>query len=103
MTIYKVIVDEQGTTRWFSDDNLHRENGPAIEYANGDKEYYLNGERHRENGPAVEWTNGDKVYYLNGIKLTETKFNQKTKKTKKSSCEGKMVEIDGVKYKLVSI
>ena len=31
----------------------------------GNKSWYLNGKRHREDGPAVEWANGDKVWYLN--------------------------------------
>ena len=34
--------------------------------ANGDKEWYLNGQLHREDGPAVEYANGDKYWYLNG-------------------------------------
>jgi hypothetical protein len=29
-------------------------------YANGDKEWWLNNKRHREDGPACEWANGDK-------------------------------------------
>ena len=45
---------------------LHREDGPAIEYDNGYKEYYLNGKYHREDGPAIERANGDKFYCLNG-------------------------------------
>ena len=38
--------------------NLHREDGPAIEYANGNKHWYLNGKLHREDGPAIENANG---------------------------------------------
>ena len=35
---------------------------PAIEKANGDKEWYKEGERHRENDkPAIEKANGDKM------------------------------------------
>jgi hypothetical protein len=45
---------------------IHREDGPAVEYANGDKEWYLNGKLHREDGPAVEDTDGYKEWYLNG-------------------------------------
>jgi hypothetical protein len=44
---------------------LHREDGPAIEYVNGRKEWYLNGERHREDGPAVEYANEYKAWWLN--------------------------------------
>jgi hypothetical protein len=32
---------------------LHRLNGPAIEYANGTKEWYKNGLIHRLDGPAI--------------------------------------------------
>ena len=44
---------------------LHREDGPAIEYANGTKCYIKNGLRHREDGPAVEWNDGYKEWWLN--------------------------------------
>ena len=47
-------------------DKLHREDGPAVEHTNGDREYYINGKRHREDGPAVEYSNGNKGYYING-------------------------------------
>jgi len=36
-------------------------------YDNDDKEWYLNGNLHREDGPAVESANGDKEWYLNGL------------------------------------
>ena len=48
---------------------LHREDGPAFEYADGTKAWYLNGERHREDGPAVEDANGHKEWYLNGEEI----------------------------------
>ena len=40
--------------------DLHREFGPAVEFASGYKEWYLNGKRHHENAPAVELSNGTK-------------------------------------------
>lgn len=33
---------------------LHREGGPAIEWANGIKEWWIHGKPHRADGPAVE-------------------------------------------------
>jgi hypothetical protein len=60
-------VDIAGTKRWWLNGKLHREDGPAIEYANGTKKWYLNGVRHREDGPAIEWANGGKTWYLNGV------------------------------------
>jgi hypothetical protein len=44
---------------------FHRKEGPAIEYANGDKKWWVNGQLHREDGPAEEWANGSKVWYMN--------------------------------------
>ena len=66
---YYVTVDEEGNTRWFKDARCtirHREDGPAIEYANGTKRWYQNGELHRENGPAIEYTDGHKEWCQNG-------------------------------------
>ena len=58
-----------------SEGQLHREDGPAIEFANGTKKWFLDGIRHREDGPAIEYTDGDKEWYLNGEELTEEEFN----------------------------
>ena len=68
---YYVTVDEEGTTRWYKDAKctvLHRENGPAIEYADGDKFWHQNGLLHRTDGPAVEWADGTKSWYQNGLR-----------------------------------
>jgi hypothetical protein len=90
-----------GEKRWFLDNKRHREDGPAEEYANGDKVWYLNDERHREDGPAVELANqshnGGKYWYLNGQELTEKEF---LSRKRGNSCDGKIVEIDGVRYQL---
>jgi hypothetical protein len=66
-----------GTKRWYLNDKLHREDGPAIEYANGDKHWYLDNELHREDGPAMEYADGDNFWYLDGINYSESDFNQK--------------------------
>jgi hypothetical protein len=147
MQTYKVTVDEDKTTRWYNDkEKLHRLDGPAIEYADGDKvwyvdgklhrldgpaiedagykswwvdgkrhrldgpavedadgskSWYVNGERHRLDGPAIEYADGYKSWYVNGKKMTEKEFNEYIKP--KPSCEGKVVEVDGKKYKLTAI
>jgi hypothetical protein len=41
-------------------------------------EWRLNGYLHREDGPAIEWANGEKEWYLKGEILSETNFNQRT-------------------------
>jgi hypothetical protein len=40
-----LIVDNEGTKHWYLNGKYHREDGPAIEYANGDKEYWILGIR----------------------------------------------------------
>ena len=59
-------VDDNGNKFWHLNGEIHREDGPAIEYANGNKFWLLNDKLHREGGPALEWADGDKFWYLNG-------------------------------------
>jgi len=100
MQTYKVTVDKYKTIRWYNDkDQLHRLDGPAVKYANGFKEWYVDGKIHRLDGPAVEYANGSKEWWVEGKKITEKEFNEYIKP--KPSCEGKVVEVDGIKYKLV--
>ena len=73
MIEYTVKVQED-KTEWYLNGKRHREDGPAIEWSDGDKEWYLNGKRHREDGPAIESSNGDKEWYLNGEELSEEEF-----------------------------
>ena len=74
MTPQYIEIDEYGNTFYFKDKEMnifHREDGPAIEYADGYKGWYLNGKRHREDGPAIEGANGYKYWYLNGVRHRE--------------------------------
>ena len=102
-----VVVDDIGTTRWYKDAKctvLHRENAPAVEYANGsrlwcqngqrhridgpaiewwdgDKRWWQNGQRHRADGPAIEWASGRKDWFINGNRMTEAEFLAATQPT----------------------
>ncbi len=67
-----------GDRYWYLNDNYHREDGPAVEYADGSRCWYLNGERHREDGPAVECSDGSRYWFLNGVEYTEKEFLKKT-------------------------
>jgi hypothetical protein len=98
MKTYTVKIDEYGTKRWYINNKLHREDGPAVECADGYKAWYINGKLHRENGPAAEYADGDKCWYINDVELTEEQFNNRTNKNLTPSV--KVVEIDGVKYEL---
>jgi len=52
--------------RYYNDQfQFHRLDGPAIERADGGKQWYQNGERHRLDGPAIEGADGGKHWYQN--------------------------------------
>jgi hypothetical protein len=45
---------------------------PAMEEDTfGNKFWYLKGKLHREDGPAIEYADGDKSWWLNGEEVTE--------------------------------
>jgi hypothetical protein len=71
MIEYTVKVYTSGNKFWLLNGKLHREDGPAVEWADGYKSWWLNGKRHREDGPAVEWVDGSKFWYLKGTYMTE--------------------------------
>ena len=64
-----------GSKEWWINGKLHRENGPAVEFANGRKVWYMNGQCHRIDGPAIEWVDGSKYWCINGVEHTEKEFN----------------------------
>ena len=98
---YTVKVFAVGTRHWYLNGELHREDGPANERHDGTRFWYLNGKIHREDGPAVEYADGTRHWYLNDEYLTKAEFLNRTQK--KLSCDGRVVEIDGVKYKLTAV
>ena len=55
---------------------IHREDGPAMEWDNGTKEWFINGLYHRMNGPAVEYSGGSKEWYLNGEQYSEEEYKR---------------------------
>jgi hypothetical protein len=61
---------------------LHRTDGPAIEYSYGTKAWWINGKPHREDGPAAVYSNGDKEWYLDGFEYTEHQWEQEIAKIK---------------------
>jgi len=71
-------IRESGDRYWFnSNGELHREDGPAIEYHNGGKEYYENGWLHRIGRPAIEFTKGIRFWYLRGKQYSEYDYWEK--------------------------
>ena len=63
-------VDEDGTQRWYVNDQLHRPDGPAIIGTDGSQAWYVNSQRHRLDGPAVIWANGDQEWWVNYQNIT---------------------------------
>lgn len=61
--ICKIFKD--GSRRWYHNNKLHRENGPAV--INAHRFWYQNGHLHHLNGPAIEWNNGDKIWFQNSL------------------------------------
>lgn len=52
-------------------------NEPIVEIdKNGSKRYYLNDKLHRVNGPAAEWGNGDKSWWINSKRVERTTQEQ---------------------------
>jgi hypothetical protein len=60
----------------------HRTDGPAVEYKDGVKQWWVNGQCHRENGPAFEYPSGAKFWFLNGNPYTEQEWKQEVAKIK---------------------
>ena len=54
---------------------LHRENGPAVEWDDGEKWWYFEDKKHRLDGPAVEYSDGRELWFINDDRLSEEEFN----------------------------
>jgi len=77
MKTQDIKINEDGDKYYYSDAAMtirHRLDGPAIEYADGAKWWYVDGERHRLDGPAIEHADGTKWWYMHGKRLSEKEF-----------------------------
>lgn len=72
-----IISSESGRTNTIKliDISNHYE---VAKYLNGSMFWYLNNIRHREDGPAILYPDGYKEWWLNGLKLTENEFEEET-------------------------
>jgi len=63
-----LIVANGGDKFWYKDDQLHREDGPAVEFVlSRSRWWYKNGRIHREDGPAVEGSGSlPNIWYYHG-------------------------------------
>jgi hypothetical protein len=69
------------------DGEQHRTDGPAVEWANGSKQWWVNDQRHRTDGPAIEYTDGMKRWYIHGEELSEEEFRQWKRSQRKNGFE----------------
>ena len=91
-----VRLSDSGHTRYTLNGELHRLDGPALEWANGDAEWWADGQphrlgapaiefaaariwlvrgkRHRLDGPAIERRDGTKKWFIDDVELTEAEF-----------------------------
>jgi hypothetical protein len=68
MQEYTVRIDSNGDRCWYKPGTrvLHRLDGPAIEYADGIREWWVDGKRHRLDGPAIEYASGTREWWVDG-------------------------------------
>ena len=62
---------------------IYREDGPAIEYSSGTRQWFKNGVLHREDGPAIVLKDGRHEYYLNGIQYFKEDYWKEIERLKK--------------------
>ena len=63
-----LFIDIYGIKRWKNKKGeLHRLDGPAVEYIDGAEEWYQNGYLHRLNWPAAIRNDGTKEWWQNGV------------------------------------
>ena len=64
----------------------------------GTRSWFVNGQLHREDGPAIEYADGTRSWYVNGQSMTQQEFLKRN-----APCAGREVEIDGIKYRLTAV
>ena len=79
------VIWEDGEKWWCQNGKIHREDGPAIILPSGSEMWYQNGQLHREDGPAVIWSDGEKEWWIEGKRYSfqkwanELNLDQKTR------------------------
>jgi len=80
MEVYCVKIDEKGTIRWYQNGQYHRtDGGPAIECKDNYKAWYQYGKLDRTDGPAIENADGSKEWFIGGKEYTQDEFDKITK------------------------
>ena len=72
---------------------LHREDGPAIEYPSGYKEWRIDNKLHRIDGPAVEYSNGLELHwYIDDQYYSEGDFYRAIREVKQLPLALKLID-----------
>jgi hypothetical protein len=101
----KVVVHRETTEYYDAQGKLHRNTSPAVVESDGSKFWYKHGVLHREDGFAIEYPEGTGEWWINGNRLTEEEFNSRAYAGELGHypLHGKIMEIDGKKYKLEAV
>lgn len=62
-------IEYEDGEEWYIDGVLHRVDGPAIIYEGEYKAWWFNGKRHRLDGPAVEFDDDNKEWWFDGRRI----------------------------------
>ncbi len=73
------IEYKNGSKYWYINGKLHNKNGPAVVYSYGDKFWFIDNKKHREDGPAIEYKNGNKSWYIDDTLYSKETFLYLTK------------------------
>ena len=66
-----LMIGSGGNKYWYNKQRqFHRRDGPAAEWTDGHKEWWINDKLHRLDGPAIEYANGNKAWFIDGIKYS---------------------------------
>jgi hypothetical protein len=77
MTDLKYKTDIYGTRVWRNDaGQLHRLDGPAVEYMDGYRSWWIDGRFHRLDGPAIEDPSIDDEWFVDDKPLSEDEFER---------------------------
>lgn len=88
--------EEDGRVSYYKDGLLHREDGPAREFATGDKLWFLNDKPHRVDGPAHDRADGVKIWFFNGeLHRDDGPAYEHPNGRKKWYSKGKLHRVDG--------
>jgi len=61
-------INAIGDKVWRLDGQLHRDNGPAVEYVDGTRHWHQHGNLHRTDGPAIDCTTGSRQWFKHGAR-----------------------------------